>query len=158
QIASLFHGVENNWRSPPDFSIAWKLFIPRGRDFSTVWNFYARFFHSVEKHPQSCSIVWKIRRKFFHCVELLGLIFPQYGTNLPDFSTVWKIIRNAGSTSGKIILLHRNWAESSVRQGLQKPKRQQPGLPRYRADGVEAVPPEGGNSRRCKGSDCSRGR
>ena len=27
-----------------------------------------------------------------------------------------------------------------------------------RADGVEAVPPEDRNSRRCKGSDCSRGR
>ena len=26
------------------------------------------------------------------------------------------------------------------------------------ADGVEAVPPKDGNSRRCKGSDCSRGR
>jgi len=39
----------------------WKKFIPRGRDFSTAWNFCRGFFHSVEKMTQSCSIVWKNR-------------------------------------------------------------------------------------------------
>jgi len=29
------------------------------KTFSIAWNFFAHFFHSVEKFPQSCSIVWK---------------------------------------------------------------------------------------------------
>ena len=45
-----------SWRS-------WRLgeeSFPRcGKLFSTVWNFCRRFFHSVEKMAQSCSIVWK---------------------------------------------------------------------------------------------------
>ena len=54
-------------------------FPRRGNLFSTVWNDFIRFFHSVEKYPQSCSIVWKIRPKFFHCVERFGLFFPRCG-------------------------------------------------------------------------------
>jgi len=89
----------------PHFSTLWKIIHPASAGFSTVWNFCRRFFHSVEKMAQSCSIVWKSGLKvvplcgknrvpgrgFFHSVELLSPIFPQCGTFAVDFSTAWKI-------------------------------------------------------------------
>jgi len=41
--------------------------------FSMAWK---KYFHTVEKSVQSCSIVWKNRAKCFHCVENPPKVYP----------------------------------------------------------------------------------
>jgi len=55
--------------------------------FSMAWK---KYFHTVEKSVQSCSIVWKNRQNFFHCVEKSPKLFPLRGKISPHFSTLWK--------------------------------------------------------------------
>ena len=122
---TFFHRVE---KSPQSCSIVWKsglkvvplrgknspVFPRCGKLFSTVWNFFRRFFHGVELFPP---------------------VFPRCGTFSADFSTVWKTNQNAGSTSRKIILPHRRGLPETER----KSKRPCPALSAVRSTWLRRI-------------------